>query len=235
MFTNASIGGEGEGQLHGAFTLATSAEPLLDGFRTLYGAGIAKLLALFAVIGLVASFHTIIFAYGRQIYSLSRAGYYPPFMSLTHGQRKTPYAGLFTGTAIGLVVLFVIWFASGEKEGSAIIGGTLLNMAVFGAMISYTLQGLSFILLRVRLPDIERPYVSPFGIPGAVVTIVVAVWTMYYQLQDAVYLKGVYAALAWYVAGLVYFAVFGRHRLVLSPEEQFAISGGVHAESGGTP
>jgi ethanolamine permease len=230
MFTNASIGGEGEGQMHGAFTLATSAEPLLDGFRTLYGAGIAKLLALFAVIGLVASFHTIIFAYGRQIYSLSRAGYYPPFMSLTHGQRKTPHAGLFTGTAIGLVVLFMIWFASGEKEGGAIIGGTLLNMAVFGAMISYTLQGLSFILLRVRLPNIERPYVSPFGIPGAVVTIVVAVWTMYYQLQDPVYLKGVYAALGWYVAGLFYFAVFGRHRLVLSPEEQFAISGGALQE-----
>jgi len=230
MFTNASIGGEGEGKLRGAFSLATSAEPLLDGFRTIYGAGIAKLLALFAVVGLVASFHTIIFAYGRQIYSLSRAGYYPPFMSLTHGQRKTPHAGLFTGTAIGLAVLFAIWFASGEKEGSAIIGGTLLNMAVFGAMISYTLQGLSFILLRVRLPNIERPYRSPFGIPGALVTIVVAVWTMYYQLQDPVYLKGVYAALGWYVAGLLYFALFGRHRLVLSPEEQFAISGGVHGE-----
>ena len=47
-----------------------------------------------AVIGLIASFHTIIFAYGRQIYSLSRAGYYPPFMSVTHGTRKTPHIAL---------------------------------------------------------------------------------------------------------------------------------------------
>lgn len=226
MFLNASIGGTAAGQMRGSFSLATSAEPLLDGFRVLYGTGIAKLLSLFAVIGLVASFHTIIFAYGRQIYSLSRAGYYLPFMSLTHGTRKTPYMGLITGTVLGLVVLLAIWFGRGPEEGGALIGGTLLNMAVFGAMISYALQGLSFILLRIRMPNIPRPYRSPFGMLGAGLTIVIALWTMYYQFQDPAYLKGVYAALAWYVAGLVYFAAIGRHRLVLSPEEQFALSKG---------
>jgi ethanolamine permease len=226
MFLNASIGGDQPGQLRGSYSLATSAEPLLDGFRTLYGAGIAKLLALFAVIGLVASFHTIIFAYGRQIYSLSRAGYYLPFMSLTHGTRKTPYMGLLTGTTIGLGVLLVVWFTRGEKEGGALIGGTLLNMAVFGAMISYALQGLSFILLRIKMPNIDRPYRSPFGIPGALLTIVIALATLYYQLQDPAYVKGVYAALVWYVAGLAYFAFVGRHRLVLSPEESFALGKG---------
>lgn len=226
MFLNASIGGTADGQMRGAFSLATSAEPLLDGFRVLYGTGIAKLLALFAVIGLVASFHTIIFAYGRQIYSLSRAGYYLPFMSLTHGTRKTPYMGLLTGTVLGLAVLLVIWFGRGPEQGGAIIGGTLLNMAVFGAMISYALQGASFILLRLRLPNIPRPYKSPFGMVGAGLTILIALWTMYYQFQDPAYLKGVYAALAWYVAGLVYFAAVGRHRLVLSPEEQFALNEG---------
>jgi ethanolamine permease len=224
MILNASIGGTEDGQLRGAFSLATSSEPILDGFRTLYGAGMAKLLAFFAVIGLVASFHTIIFAYGRQIYSLSRAGYYPPFMSLTHGVRKTPYVGLLTGTFIGLGVLLGVWYLRGPSEGSAIIGGTLLNMAVFGAMISYVLQGLSFILLRVKMPHIPRPYVSPFGIPGAAITIVIALWTMGYQLRDPAYLKGVYAALAWYLGGLLYFGLVGRHRLVLSPEERFAIS-----------
>jgi ethanolamine permease len=224
MFTNASIGGVEKGQLHGAFSLGTTGEPLLDGFRTLYGAELAKLLALAAVIGLVASFHTIIFAYSRQIYSLSRAGYYLPFMSLTHGERKTPYMGLITGSVLGLVVLLAVWFSRGPEEGGALIGGTLLNMAVFGAMISYAFQGLSFILLRIKLPNIHRPYRSPFGIPGAAFTIIVALWTMYYQLQDPAYVKGVYAALAWYVAGLIYFALIGRHRLILSPEEQFALA-----------
>ena len=223
IILNASIGGSDAGQMRGAFSLATSSEPILDGFRTLYGTGLATLLSLFAVIGLIASFHAIIFAYGRQIYSLSRAGYYPRFMSLTHGVRKTPYMGLLTGTAIGLAVLLGVWFLRGPEAGGAIIGGTLLNMAVFGAMISYVLQGLSFILLRIRMPNIPRPYVSQFGIPGAVVTIAIALWTMSYQLRDPAYVNGVYVALAWYLAGLVYFALVGRHRLVLSPEERFAV------------
>lgn len=223
MLCNAAIGGEAAGQLKGAFTLATSGEPLLDGFRTLYGAEAASLLALCAVIGLVASFHTIIFAFSRQIYSLSRAGYYPPFLSLTHGVRKTPHAALFAGSLAGLTVLFGVWFSRGAEQGAALIGGSLLNMAVFGAMISYAFQGLSFILLRIQRPQLTRPYRSPLGIPGALLTIAIALWTMFYQLHDPAYLTGVYAALLWYVAGLAYFALFGRHRLIMSPEEQFAL------------
>lgn len=228
MFLNASIGALDAGRLHGSFSLATSAEPLLDGFRVIYGESIAKLLALFAVIGLIASFHTIIFAFGRQIYSLSRAGYYPSAMSLTHGSRKTPHIALFTGATIGLAVILAVWYSLGAEKGGAVIGATLLNMAVFGAMISYALQGMSFILLRRKMPHIERPYISPLGIPGAAATVVIALVTLYFQLQDPVYRGGVYAALGWYVAGLLYFALIGRHRLVRSPEEQFALTAGKH-------
>ena len=71
-------------------------------------------------------------------------------------------------------------------------------MAVFGAMISYAMQGLSFIVLRKNMPNIVRPYRSPVGIPGAVVTIVVALVTIYYQLQDPIYRGAVY-----YVAALL--------------------------------
>lgn len=206
----------------GAFGLGGSGEPLLDGFRAIYGEGIAKTLALFAVVGLIASFHTIQFAYGRQIYSLSRAGYYPTFMSLTLGQKKTPYVALLIGTLIGLSVLFGIWFTAGGDRGSH-IGGTLLNMAVFGAMISYVMQTAAFIRLRRAQPDMERPYVSPLGTPGAAVTMAIALATIAFQLQDPVYQTGAFLALAWYAAGLGYFALLGRHHLVLSPEERFAL------------
>lgn len=219
LFLNSSVA-------PGAFGLGASGEPLLDGFRAIYGEGIAKVLALFAVIGLIASFHTIIFAYGRQIYSLSRAGYYPAFMSLTHGTRKTPHVALLIGSSLGLLVLLGVWFIAGAEKGSAFIGGTLLNMAVFGAMISYFMQTTSFILLRKRMPHIERPYVSPLGIPGALVTMLIAAVTIVFQLRDPVYQNGAFLTLGWYVAGLIYFAVFGRHRLVLSPEEEFALSRG---------
>jgi ethanolamine permease len=224
LFLNSSVGTPGGQTMRGAFTLSTSAEPLLDGFRVIYGAGLAKSLAFLAVIGLIASFHTIIFAFGRQIFSLSRAGYYFPFLSMTHGKHRVPHVALYGGSILGFCVMVGVWVAAGSERGSAVIGGTLLNMAVFGAMISYAMQALSFILLRVKRPNMERPYRSPLGIPGAVVTLVLALITLGFQLQDPVYRVGVYAAAGWYALGLLYFAVVGRHRLILSPEEEFALS-----------
>ena len=46
---------------------------------------------------------------------------------------------------MGFGIMLVVWFVRGAEKGGALIGGTLLNMAVFGAMISYAMQGLSFI------------------------------------------------------------------------------------------
>ncbi len=211
---------------NGAFGLSTSLEPLLDGFKAIYGTGLAKLLAGVAVIGLIASFHTIIYAQGRQIYSLSRAGYFPRSLSITHGGRKTPHVAMVAGATVGLAIMLVIWFALGADAGAAAIGGTLLNMAVFGAMLSYIMQAISFILLRKNMGHIARPYKSPFGIPGAVATIVIALVTIYYQLSDPVYRSGVIGVAIWFAVGIAYFAAFGRHKLVLSPEEEFAMSKG---------
>jgi len=222
-FLNAGIGSDSG--MHGAFTLKSSNWPLLDGFNVTFGAGaVAKLLALFATIGLIASFHTIIYAYGRQIYSLARAGYYLPFMSLTNA-RKVPHMALFAGTALGLVTMMILWFTQGAKRAD-VIGVILLNMAVFGAMISYAMQGLSFIVLRVRMPNIVRPYRSPLGILGASVTIAIALLTLYMQFQDENYEKAVYAVAIFYVLGILYFALYGRNQLILSPEEEFAMSKG---------
>ena len=227
---NSSVGSTEEGKMHGAFTLSTSGEPLLDGFRVLYGSGAAKTLAFLAVIGLIASFHTIIYAYGRQIYSLARAGYYLPFLSLTN-KSKVPHVALYAGSILGFTTMLILWFAvkGDATKSTAIIGGTLLNMAVFGAMISYAMQGLSFVVLRQKMPNIVRPYRSPVGVPGAVVTIIIALLTIYYQLQDPVYRGAVYYVAGFYVLGILYFAVYGRNQLILSPEEEFALSKGAKA------
>jgi ethanolamine permease len=209
--------------VHGAFALATSGEPILDGFRAIFGNEAAKPLALAAVTGLVASFHAIIFGYGRQIYSLSRAGYFPHFLSVTHGTHKTPNVALVAGGLVGLAVMLIVWFAMGGDAAGSFIGGVLLNMAVFGAMFSYLLQGLSFIQLRRRFPNIERPYRSPFGVVGASLTVIIALVTIGFQLADPVYRTGVIGVALWYALAILYFAVYGRKNLVFSPEEEFAV------------
>ncbi|CCB67218.1 MULTISPECIES: amino acid permease [unclassified Hyphomicrobium] len=205
----------------GAFKLSTSGEPLLDGFRAIYGSGAVVLLGIVALTGLIASFHTILYAMGRQVYSLSRAGYFPTALSITGHKLKTPYVAMLTGSAVGLILMTIIYFINKDQ-----IGTTLLNMAVFGAMCSYMLQAISFILLRIKMPNIERPYRSPLGIPGAVLTIIIAAVTLWYQLGDSTYQQGIYGVIAWFAVGIIYFAVIGRHKLILSPEEEFALSKG---------
>jgi ethanolamine permease len=212
----------------GAHKLGTSGEPLLDGFRAIFGGVGAKALGLIALVGLIASFHTIVFAMGRQVYSLSRAGYFPKGLSITHQTYRTPHIAMIVGALVGLAIMLVIWFSLGEGAGSA-IGAVLLNMAVFGAMFSYILQAVSFILLRKNQPNIERPYRSPLGIPGAVVTIIIGLVTLYYQIWDPLFFKGVIWVGVWFVLAIIYFALVGRHKLILSPEEEFAMEHRVKA------
>jgi ethanolamine permease len=194
---------------------------LFLGFQTIFGAGLqTRALALVAVTGLIASFHTIIFAYGRQIYSLSRAGYFPRWLSVTHGTRETPQRALLTGSAMGYAAALAMHYS---PQGGA-VGAILLNMAVFGAVIAYVLQMASFIMLRVRFPKMERPYVSPLGVTGAAIAATIAIATLGMLFVNRDYNKGVIGAAIWFLLGIVYFAVIGRHRLVLAPEEESAFA-----------
>jgi ethanolamine permease len=203
----------------GVAKIATSNEPLFLGFQTIFGLGLkTRVLALVACTGLVASFHTIIFAYGRQIYSLSRAGYFPTWLSVTHGRRETPHRALLAGSALGFAVALGIHLT---PQGSP-VGAILLNMAVFGAVLAYILQMASFILLRVRFPRLERPYVSPLGVTGAAVAVVVAALTLGTLFLNSDYNKGVIGAAVWFLLGIGYYAAYGRHKLVLAPEEEAA-------------
>ena len=85
---------------------------------------------------------------------------------------------MVVGALVGLAVMLVVWFAVGGERAGSFIGGVLLNMAVFGAMFSYLLQGLTFIQLRRRFPNIERPYRSPLGVLGAALTVIIALVTI---------------------------------------------------------
>ena len=203
----------------GAAQVGASDEPLFLAFQTIFGEGIgSRVLALIAVAGLIASFHTIIYAYGRNIYSLSRSGYFPMWLSVTHRTRATPHVALVAGALIGFAVALVLHY-----QGDALVGAALLNMAVFGAVIAYVMQMLSFLLLRLNLPHVERPYRSRTGVAGATLSGIIATTILVYLLFDAEFRPAIVGCVIWFACGLVYFALHGRHQLVRSPEEDFAI------------
>jgi ethanolamine permease len=177
-----------------------------------YGGGnaLSTFVNIAGLAALIASFFSIIFAYSRQLFALSRAGYLPRLLSVTSG-RSTPWIALVVPAVIGFLLTLAFPGA----------GATLLNSAVFGAAISYVLMTLSHIVLRRREPNLERPYRTPGGVITSGVACVLAVLaviaTFIVDVRAALIMLGVYALF------IAYFALYSRHHLVAqAPEEEFA-------------
>ncbi len=199
--------------------LVDSAAPLADGLRVVFGGGwLSKVLVALAVTGLIASFHATIYAYGRVLFALSRAGYIPRWISLT-GKKNTPYLALLLGAGIGLVCAALMRPGAESK-----VGAVLLNMAVFGAVISYAMVMASFIKLRISRPELDRPYRSPLGIPGAVVGLLLSLVALVSTFLDKDAQAGVTGVAIFLLAGIIYFLAYSRHHLVAqAPEEEVAL------------
>ncbi|GAA3234948.1 ethanolamine permease [Pseudonocardia petroleophila] len=189
----------------GAAALSESGNPLVEALGT---GTMATVVNYIGLAGLVASFFSIIYAYSRQTFALSRAGYLPRVLSLTNG-RKAPTLALIVPGVIGFLLSL-----TGQ-------GAVLLNMAVFGAALSYVLMMVSHIVLRRREPDMPRPYRTPGGVATTGFALVVAVISVIATfLVDSV---AALCALGAFALFMAYFGLYSRHHLVASaPDEEFA-------------
>ena len=104
-------------------------------------------------------------------------------------------------------------------------------MAVVGATISYALMALSHILLRIKHPDMHRPYKTPGGVFTSSICLVLAV----------IALTGVYAfdprafsyTIVLYVIGALYYFLYSKNHLVAkTPEEEFEMLAAAEDELG---
>jgi ethanolamine permease len=193
----------------GSSTIMESDNPLPEAVRAAQGENfLADFVNYVGLAGLIASFFSIIFAYSRQLFALSRAGYLPRALSVTSG-RKTPYIALLVPGAIGFLLAAI------TEDGARMI-----QIAVFGATVSYVLMMVSHIVLRRKEPDLERPYRTPGGTLTTGVALVLACAAVV-----AVFLVDETAALitlAVFLAFIAYFWFYSRHRLVAqAPEEEF--------------
>ena len=171
--------------------------------------------------GLIASFFSIIFAYSRQLFALSRAGYLPRMLSVTTG-RRVPAIALLVPGAIGFALAAI------TEDGAKMI-----NIAVFGATVSYVLMNLSHIVLRRREPGLDRPYRTPGGTLTSGIALVLSaaavVATFFVDEEAAAITAGVY------LVAVAYFAFYSRHHLVAqAPEEEFDAIQRAEAELAGS-
>ncbi|MEP9395574.1 ethanolamine permease [Gordonia sp. VNK1] len=188
----------------GADAMQDSGNPLVEAL----GGGVAHTVVNYiGLAGLIASFFSIIYAYSRQLFALSRAGYLPKSLSVTNS-RKSPTLALIVPGVIGFVLSL-----TGE-------GAMLLNMAVFGAALSYVLMMISHIVLRVREPDMPRPYRTPGGIVTTSFALVIALAAVVATfLVDITAATGCLIVFALFMG---YFGLYSRKRLVFaSADEEF--------------
>jgi ethanolamine permease len=195
----------------GSAQLGESAAPLTDAIASpsAYGGKntLFAIINIASVVGLVASFYSIIFAYSRQIFALSRAGYLPRWLSLT-SRRHVPWVALVVPGIIGFLLSL-----TGQ-------GDLLVLISVFGATISYVLMMLSHIILRYREPDLERPYKTPGGVFTSGIALVLGVVSVIAGFL--VDLRVLIGAAIVYAIMIAYFAIHSRHHLVAqAPEEEF--------------
>lgn len=196
----------------GSDALKTNLNPLVAALEhpATYGGPtwISKFVNFVGLAGLIASFFSIIYAYSRLIFAMSRAGYLPRGLSLTNA-RKSPW--------VALIVPGIVGFLLSLTEQ----GDQLILMAVFGATISYILMMASHIKLRVSEPDLPRPYSTPGGVLTSGIALVLACIALV-----AVFLSDKKMAVAGteisvaalsaiaYAVFVAYFALYSRHHLV---------------------
>jgi ethanolamine permease len=136
----------------GVSALLDASDPLMV---ALAGVGmasspVARLVNIAGLVGLAACLFSAVFAYSRQAFALSRAGYLPRRLSALSSRGVPAVAIVVPGVVAALAAL------SGELEG-------IFVMMVFCATLSYLFMTTSQIVLRRRRPDLLRAYRAPGG------------------------------------------------------------------------
>src|SRR3989344_3613608 len=110
----------------GTYALIKAGNPLVEALALSYGGStwMGSFVNLVGLAGLIASFFSIIYAYSRQIFALSRAGYLPRKLSQTN-KSKAPVVALILA-CVAVVAGFLV-------DPRVVIGAAI----IYGVLIAY--------------------------------------------------------------------------------------------------
>jgi ethanolamine permease len=110
---------------------------------------LTKIFASIGLFGLIASFHSIMFGYSREIFAMARAGYLPSILAKLHPKFRTPHWALFAGGVVGIVSILT---------GTT---GQVITLSAIGAVTMYVISMISLFVLRKKEPNADRPFTTP--------------------------------------------------------------------------
>ena len=132
--------------------LGQSVAPLADVAGKILGVNGMVLLSAIALFATTNTVLIILLSGSRMIYGLSSHGSLHNVFSKIHLRTKTPWVAILT-----IMVASILFVMLGNIV-------TVANMTVFLLVIVYSMVNLSVIVLRLREPNVERPFKVPFSI-----------------------------------------------------------------------
>ena len=147
----------------------------------IYGEAGGTLLLVAGLAGIITSWNAFILGGSRAIYALANGGLLPKFLGELHPKYHTPK---------NAILLLGLLSAIGPFFGRPALVW-VVNAGGLGIVIAYVMVTWSFLILRKKEPDLERPYKVPYGEFVGILALVLAIG------MTLLYLPGSPAALLW--------------------------------------
>ena len=211
----------------GTAALAIAAHPFADAFQALF-----PTISRFTALGVtsIQAFATVLpwlFAFNRQVFSLSRKGFIPQVFSRI-SSTGVPYTALLFCCLFGYAIVLMLIQANNPQLVTII-----LNISIMSTLLLYIAINVIFIKLRFSMSDHERKFKSVFGLWGPAYSIAVYVVSFIFLIWGVYDTIGI--SIAVFVAviflWMLYFYFVSRKNIVLDNDEKNAIVVSMDLES----
>lgn len=147
----------------------------------IYGELGGTVLLIAGLAGIITSWNAFIIGGSRAIYAMARARLLPAFLGTLHPKYHTP---------VNAVILIGVLSIIGPFFGRPVLVW-VVDAGGLGIVIAYGMVALSFLVLRSKEPELERPYKVPYGKAVGILALLLSI------CLAILYLPGSPAALLW--------------------------------------
>jgi amino acid transporter len=161
----------------------------------------AKVIIVGGMCGIITSWNSFMIGGSRAMYSMAESYMIPPIFAKLHKKHKTPINAL---VLIGVLTMLAPF--AGRK-----MLVWICDAGNFGCCLAYCMVSLSFLILRKKQPDMERPYkVSAYKFVGVVAVVMSGFMVAMYCIPGSggnLVVQEWLMVGAWSLLGVVFYAV----------------------------